>query len=225
MSLIAVVIVAFGPYCSVGCLQELSRHPDPRLAFQVVPRYNPTSLFWPPDCAVRCLVGSLAFSFPVGPGHGLICGTGHWLSEGVSNPSPVSLEDLIFCWLLLGPFSEFSFADGLRPSDPKDSSMAGVDECLDLLQCHSCDSPCISSGLKKILMLMLMVRLGETQMFFIWRKAALALLILTFTSASVPPCFQQYYLGRWNFYHLLMHLDPVLWVLCWLLCCSWGPCS
>ena len=30
------------------------------------------------------------------PGQGL-CGTGHCLSDGVSNPSPVSLEDLIFC--------------------------------------------------------------------------------------------------------------------------------
>ena len=41
----------------------------------------------------------------------------------------------------------------------------------------------------KILVLMLMVRLGETQVFFIWRKAALTLPILTFTSASaLPPC-------------------------------------
>ena len=37
-----------------------------------------------------------------------------------------------------------------------------------------------------ILILMLMVRLGEAQMFFIRRKAALALPVLTFTSASAP---------------------------------------
>ena len=63
----------------------------------------------------------------------------------MSNPSPESLWEFIFCWLLLGPFPKFSVADGLRPSDPKDSSKAGVDECLDLLQCCSRDSPCFSS--------------------------------------------------------------------------------
>ena len=39
----------------------------------------------------------------------------------------------------------------------------------------------------KILILMLKVRLGETQMFFIWKKAALASPVLTFESASPPP--------------------------------------
>ena len=73
------------------------------------------------------------------------CNTGHWLSEGESNPSPASVEDFIFCWLLLGPFPEFSVADGLRSSDPKGSSKAGVDKCLDLLHCRSYDSPCFSS--------------------------------------------------------------------------------
>ena len=73
-----------------------------------------------------------------------MCDTGHWLSEGVSDPSPVSLEDFIFCWLF-GLFPEFSVANGLRSSDPKDSSMAGVDECLDLPQCRSHGSPCFSS--------------------------------------------------------------------------------
>ena len=66
-------------------------------------------------------------------------------SEGVSNPSTPSLEDFIFCCLLLGPFPELSVADGFRPSDPKDSSKAGVDECLDLLQCCSHGSPCFIS--------------------------------------------------------------------------------
>ena len=44
----------------------------------------------------------------------------------MSNPSTASLEDLIFCWLLVGPFPEFSIADGLRPSGWKYSSEAGV---------------------------------------------------------------------------------------------------
>ena len=60
-------------------------------------------------------------------------------------PSPASVEDFILCWLLLGLFPEFSVADGLKPSDPKDSSKAGVDECLRLLQCCSRGSPCFSS--------------------------------------------------------------------------------
>ena len=34
--------------------------------------------------------------------------------------------------------------------------------------------------------LMLMARVGEAQMFFIWRKAALALPVLAFTAASAP---------------------------------------
>ena len=75
----------------------------------------------------------------------MTCDTGHWLSEGVSNPSPASLEDFISCWLLLGLCPEFSVADGARPLDQKDSSKAGVDECLDCLQCRSRGSPCISA--------------------------------------------------------------------------------
>ena len=44
------------------------------------------------------------------PGQGLTSGTGHWLPVGV----PVHFqEDLIFCWLLFGQFSQFSVADGL----------------------------------------------------------------------------------------------------------------
>ena len=39
--------------------------------------------------------------------------------------------------LLLGLFPEVSITDGLRPSDPKDSSKACVDDCLGLLQCRS----------------------------------------------------------------------------------------
>ena len=50
----------------------------------------------------------------------------------------------------------------------------------------------------KILILILMVKFGEVEMFFVWRKAALAPLILTFTLASVPLSLvcQQCCLGR-----------------------------
>ena len=41
------------------------------------------------------------------PGQGLTGDAGQWLSEGVPNPSPASLEDFIFCWLLLGPFPQW----------------------------------------------------------------------------------------------------------------------
>ena len=78
-------------------------------------------------------------------GQGLTCGTNHWLSKGVSNPSPASLEDHIFCWLLPGLFPEFSVVDCLRLLDPKYSSKAGVDECLYLNQCCSCGFPCFTS--------------------------------------------------------------------------------
>ena len=47
------------------------------------------------------------------PGQGLTCGTGHWFSGGVSSPSPASLENLIFWWLLLGTFPECFVDDGL----------------------------------------------------------------------------------------------------------------
>ena len=53
--------------------------------------------------------------------------------------------DPIFYWLFLGPFPQFSVPDGLRLSYLKDSFKAGVDECPDLLQCHSCGAPYFSS--------------------------------------------------------------------------------
>ena len=40
----------------------------------------------------------------------------------------------------------FSVVDGLRPAGPKESSEAGVDECLNLLQCRNRCSPCWVSG-------------------------------------------------------------------------------
>ena len=59
-----------------------------------------------------------------------MCSEGHCLLEGMSSTSPVVLEDLIFCWLLLGPLPEFPVADHFRSMDLKDSSRAGVDESL-----------------------------------------------------------------------------------------------
>ena len=90
----------------------------------------------------------------------------------VSNPSPASLKDFIFCWLLLGSFPKFPAADGLRSADPKDSSETGADECLKAFQCRNRGSLCFSSTeqdrfMLKILTLMLMVRSEEAQVLLI----------------------------------------------------------
>ena len=62
-------------------------------------------------------------------------GGGDGRGGGGANPYPASLEDFIFCLLLLGPFSEFV-------SDP---CKASVDELLDVLQFCRLGSPCFSS--------------------------------------------------------------------------------
>ena len=140
------------------------------------------------------------------------CDTGHWLSEGVSNPSPAPLEDFIFCWLLLGPFPEFSVADGLRPSDRRILLRQVLMNVWNFFSVTAVvlhvSAPSSRTGFTVVLeipILMLMVRLGEDHMFFIWRRAALALPFLTFTSGrhkspppspSPPLVCQQCYLGR-----------------------------
>ena len=62
---------------------------------------------------------------------------------------PLHLQRLwripFFAACCLVRFQTSSVADGLRPSDLKDSSKAGVDECLGLLQCCSHGFPCFSS--------------------------------------------------------------------------------
>ena len=61
--------------------------------------------------------------------------TGRWLFGGcIQSISSV-----------FGGFHLLLVADGLRPTGPKDSSKAGVDECLDLLQCRNRGSPYFSS--------------------------------------------------------------------------------
>ena len=104
------------------------------------------------------------------PGQGLTRYTGHWLSEGVSSPSSKSLKDFIFCRLLHGPFLEFPADDGLGRLDPKDSSRKGVDEFLIFFSVTAAllyvSAPYSRTGFTvalKILSLMLMARLGETQ--------------------------------------------------------------
>ena len=66
--------------------------------------------------------------------------TGQWSSKGVSSSSPASLSGGIFCsvghWLFFGPLPEIPVVDRtVKPEDPKESSVAGVDECLNVLHC------------------------------------------------------------------------------------------
>ena len=65
--------------------------------------------------------------------------TGQWSSKGVSSPSPASLSGGIFCsvghWLF-GRLPEIPVVDRIvKPEDPKESSLAGVNECLNFLHC------------------------------------------------------------------------------------------
>ena len=120
-----IIIAAFGPCWSMGRLQELSRHPDSGQASQAVPRCNKTFLFQPPDRGARCSLGSLPFS--VGSRSKLDVWYRSWAFGGCVQSIPASLEDLIFCWLLLDPFPEFSVADGLSHiSDLKTGTLAAT---------------------------------------------------------------------------------------------------
>ena len=66
VSVIIIIIVAFGPYWNIGRLQVLSGHPDPKPVSQAVPRCTPFSLFVPPDHGTRCFLGCLTLSLPAG---------------------------------------------------------------------------------------------------------------------------------------------------------------
>ena len=175
-------------------------------------------------------VASLSLSLWV-PSQGLTCDARHWHSEGVSNPSPASLEDFIFFWLLLAPFPDFSLLL-LMVSGHRIRRILLLQLLMNfwnffgvaavVLRVSAPYSRIGFTVVSKILILMLMPRLDEAQMCFFLMKAAVALPILTFTSASAPPLVcQQCYLGRC----LPIHLPPVVCGLCWLLRCSWGPCS
>ena len=96
----------------------------------------------------------------------MTCSADQWFSEGVSNPFPASLEDFTLCWLLLDPFPEFSVADGLRPSNPKDSAKAGnvwifFSVAALVLHVSAPHSRACFTLVFKILILMFMVRIGK----------------------------------------------------------------
>ena len=71
VKIIIIIIIAFGPYWSIGCLQELYRHPHPGPVSQVIPRSYKTSLVQPPDRSAKHFLCSLGSSFPKGSGSGL----------------------------------------------------------------------------------------------------------------------------------------------------------
>ena len=118
----------------------------------------------------------------------LVCRVLCWFAEFSVGLQSSLLVCRVLCW-----FAEFSVADGLRPSDLKILlrqvlmtvwiffSVAAI-----VLHVSAPYSRADFSVVLMILILMLMVRLGEAQMFFIERKVALALPILTFALGSAP---------------------------------------
>lgn len=77
------------------------------------------------------------------PGEHLPCSAESGLAEGVVNPSPMSLEDVISCRLLLGLLQYFLGADCVRPANTENTSEAAVDQLLNSLHVGCCGSPCI----------------------------------------------------------------------------------
>ena len=67
------------------------------------------------------------------PGQSLVCGAGCWLPEGVSDPAPLSLQNLICYWLLSRSLPQLFIWEHLWPSDVVDALETGVEECLDFL--------------------------------------------------------------------------------------------
>ena len=53
------------------------------------------------------------------------------MQEGVTNPSPASLKDVVFCRLLSRSLPQFLVADGVRPVNLENPFEKGVDECLE----------------------------------------------------------------------------------------------
>ena len=89
-----IIIIAFCPYWSIGCLQELSRHPDPGPASQAVPRYNKTFVFSLQIMATGVSWAALLSLFLWVPSWGLTCDTGHLLFEGFVQSVPSVFHSL-----------------------------------------------------------------------------------------------------------------------------------
>ena len=77
-----IIIIAFGPYWSIGCLQELSRNPDPRQPLKLS-----TGVTHPLYFSLQIVAPGVSWAASLSlslwaPGQGLMCDTGHWLLEG-----------------------------------------------------------------------------------------------------------------------------------------------
>ena len=161
-------------------LQELSRHPDPGPAYQVVPRCSPPSLIQPPDLGTRCLLGGLTCSFPVGSRSGLDM----WYRSLAFGGGVQSISSAFggYCHLLVVAWSvsrELSLL--LMVSGHQIQRILLRQVLMSVWIFFSVaavvlhvSAPYSRTGFTVVLMiliLMLMVRLYEAQMFFIWRKA------------------------------------------------------
>ena len=67
------------------------------------------------------------------------------MQEGVTNPSPASLKDVVFCRLLSRSLPQFLVADGVRPVNLENPFEKGVDECLEFLHVRGSGSPGLGS--------------------------------------------------------------------------------
>lgn len=101
--------------------------------------------------------------------------------EGMSNPPPVYLEDVIFHRLLFHSLPQFFVADLVWLMNLEDPSEASVNENLDSLHgsgggslgLHSIQQDRIHNVVLETLILVLMPVSEDRQTFFSWRKAAL----------------------------------------------------
>ena len=102
-----------------------------------------TQQFQTPHRGARCFLAGIAFSFPMGCRPGLNV----WyrsLAFGGCVQSMFSVFGGFHLLLVVARCVSRVVADGLRPSDSKDSSKAGVDTCLGPLRCRSsCLSFCL----------------------------------------------------------------------------------
>merc|ERR1712082_269028 len=74
-------------------------------------------------------------SLPLGvPSQGLACSSSCRFPQGVSDPSPLSHQDLFLYWLLSSSLPQFLVSDFVWPPDSEDAPQTAVDEGLYLLQ-------------------------------------------------------------------------------------------
>ena len=75
----------------------------------------------------------------------MACDAGCWLPEGVSDPAPLPLQNLLGHWFLSCLLPQIFVWDHIWPSDVIDVPQACVDKCLNLPQHCLCLPPSFAS--------------------------------------------------------------------------------